>query len=86
MTQRQQFTEILLRAGLHQKEGRSSKYLVFAYPGIADKIYVGKAGALRLGRTANKSRAFMPVARKALLDGSHRLVVEGDSFMLRRIA
>lgn len=69
MTKAEQVIKYLMGKGAREVTSNSRKYRKFSYPGRGDKFYfVGKAGALRVGRTVGESvsvsHIYEPVIKK----------------------
>lgn len=54
-TKRERVVEHLKALGARQIQGKSAKYLTFQVPWSRLLYFVGKAGALRIGRTVSTS-------------------------------
>lgn len=54
-TKRERIVEHLKALGARQIQGKSAKYLTFQVPWSRLLYFVGKAGALRVGRTVSTS-------------------------------
>jgi hypothetical protein len=57
MTIASQLIAALETAGYKEIDTRSSKYKAFEKPGISQRLFVGKSGALRIGRSSSQSRS-----------------------------
>lgn len=67
MTLQDRIIEKLKARGCQELQSSSSKYRKFTHPKYADRFYwVGKAGALRVGRTVGESVSVSAAVHKML--------------------
>jgi len=78
-TIRQRLSALLIKDGFNQRESRSSKYLTFVHPDCTsgDKLFVGKAGALRCGKSVSESFSNEHI-RDCYLAGLYKFTITVD--------
>ena len=74
MTLRERYAVGLIDLGYRRDQNaRSSKYWVFGGSG-SQQVYLGKSGAIRIGRTVATSRPLSPTSKTKVLNRADRAV------------
>lgn len=67
MSKREQYRKVLEKRGYKKIPGKSRKYIVMTKAGSESNVYLGKSGAVRMGKTISKSWAVGEETKNMLL-------------------